>query len=68
MKPNMTDIATTDRPRAHGSLSQVGMSDIEMPVLLKLGGIAHPVLACAYFDAYVNLPKKEAKGIHMSRL
>ncbi len=69
MKPKkMTDIALTDRPKAEGALTQVGMSDIEMPVMITLGEWDHPVLVCAYFDAYVNLHQRDAKGIHMSRL
>lgn len=63
----MPDIANQTSAQTEGTLDWVGMSNIEMPLVV---GAAHeperPV--SAHVDAFVNLTDPKAKGIHMSRL
>ena len=62
----MPDIASETAPRSSGVLAKVGMTDIEIPVLVHStqGLLMIPGKA----DAFVSLDQADAKGIHMSRL
>jgi GTP cyclohydrolase I len=63
----LPDIARETRVDLTGRLDQVGMTDIEIPILLKNeSGEQFRVPARA--DAFVSLDDPFAKGIHMSRL
>ena len=64
---SMPDVAAVAQPRAPGLLDWVGMSEIDVPLVLttRSGGTAQAV---AKAQAYVNLIDPQAKGIHMSRL
>jgi len=63
----MPDIASKATSSSLGLLDWVGMSDIEIPVILTQGDEA-PIRVSAKVQAYVNLIDPNAKGIHMSRL
>jgi len=63
----MPDVASKATPGSSGLLDWVGMSDIELPVILPHIG-EKPIRVCAKAQAYVNLVDPNAKGIHMSRL
>ncbi|SFR45872.1 GTP cyclohydrolase I [Pseudidiomarina maritima] len=63
----MPDIANQTRAQTEGKLDWVGMSNIEMP--LVVGAAQEPERpVSAHVDAFVNLTDPKAKGIHMSRL
>jgi GTP cyclohydrolase I len=63
----LPDIARETRVELTGTLDRVGMTDIEVPVLLKReNGICFQAPARA--KAFVSLDDPNAKGIHMSRL
>jgi GTP cyclohydrolase I len=64
---SMPDIAHSAPARAQGRLDRVGMSQIELPVLLH-GPEGRIRMVPAHADAYVSLDDARAKGIHMSRL
>lgn len=63
----MPDIAKQPLSGPKGTLDWVGMSEIELPVLVP---DAHEqrVQTLAKVQAYVNLTDPDSKGIHMSRL
>ena len=63
----LPDVASDPREGLAGALDWVGMGRIEMPVTL-VDGEGHPARAPARVDAFVNLARPEARGIHMSRL
>lgn len=63
----MPDISTESRAELAMKLDQVGMSEIEMPVILKVAGEL-PFRIPAKISAFVSLDEPQAKGIHMSRL
>jgi GTP cyclohydrolase IB len=63
----LPDISLAEKTQFVGTLSQVGMGKIEMPVLFSATG-GTPMMIPALVDAYVSLDSPEAKGIHMSRL
>lgn len=63
----MPDIANHTTAQTEGTLDWVGMSNIEMPIMLASKDEADQMIS-AYVDAYVNLNEPQAKGIHMSRL
>lgn len=63
----MPDIANEAKPLAAGQLDWVGMGEIEVPVRL-VGGDGVVVSSAAHVDAFVDLKRPEARGIHMSRL
>lgn len=63
----MPDIAHAVSPRVAGRLDRVGMSEIELPVLLA-DTDGRLRLLPARADAFVSLEPHDAKGIHMSRL
>lgn len=64
--PRLADVAFDERLELQTPLAWVGMSEIEMPVRLKLGGAEF--MQAARLEAFVNLDKAGARGIHMSRL
>lgn len=67
MSTSMPDIANSTNAQTEGCLDWVGMSNIEMPLMVEMQGIpARPVSAS--IEAFVNLKEAKAKGIHMSRL
>ena len=66
--PNiMPDIAHHAIPQTEGTLSWVGMDNIEMPLRIEADGEAVQQVS-ARIGAWVNLIDPRAKGIHMSRL
>ncbi len=62
-----TDIASEIRSEIATTLDRVGMSQVELPVLIAdhKGGLA---TIPAHADLFVSLDDPHAKGIHMSRL
>lgn len=66
-KPLMPDVANMPLSTPMGTLDWVGMSQIEMPIMLAQAGV-EPVRSLARVQAYVNLIDPQSKGIHMSRL
>jgi len=62
----MPDIANQAQAQTEGVLDWVGMSNIEMPIMVEMQGGSRPVSALV--EAFVNLNQPKAKGIHMSRL
>ncbi len=63
----MPDIANHTTAQTEGKLDWVGMSNIEMPIMVASKGQAERMVS-AHVDAFVNLKEPQAKGIHMSRL
>lgn len=63
----MPDIANHTTAQTEGTLDWVGMSNIEMPVMVASKDQAERMVS-ASIDAFVNLKDPKAKGIHMSRL
>ncbi len=63
----MPDVANQSCATTEGTLDWVGMSHIEVPLMLALHGDA-PRQVSAKVEAFVNLADPKAKGIHMSRL
>lgn len=63
---SMPDIASEAAPRSSGVLAKVGMTDIEIPVLVP--SPQGMMLVPGKADAFVSLDQADAKGIHMSRL
>lgn len=63
----MPDVANEVRSDFAGTLSWVGMNEIEMPVRIEddAGGL---IQSTALVTAYVNLIDPHVRGIHMSRL
>ncbi len=66
MPTNMPDIANQAKAQTEGVLDWVGMSNIEMPIMVEMQGDTRPV--SALIEAFVDLKDPKAKGIHMSRL
>ena len=64
---NMPDVASKSTPDPVSLLDWVGMSDIELPIILPQAD-DEPIRVSAKAQAYVNLIDPTAKGIHMSRL
>jgi GTP cyclohydrolase IB len=63
----LPDIASEDRPHVAGSLGWVGMGEIDVP--LSVTGRDDRTVQCrARVNAFVNLNRADARGIHMSRL
>ncbi len=63
----LPDIAREFQDELTGTLDRVGMTEIEVPVLIKsTSGLVFHIPAKA--KAFVSLDDPEAKGIHMSRL
>ena len=67
MPTSMPDIANHTTAQTEGKLDWVGMSNIEMPLVVLSKGQPERMVS-AHIDAFVNLKEPEAKGIHMSRL
>lgn len=67
MPTSMPDIANQDSAQTVGTLDWVGMSNIEMPLLVTVPGQPDRQVS-AKVDTYVSLDDAAAKGIHMSRL
>lgn len=66
--PNvMPDVAHSSRAAQEGTLNWVGMSQIEVPLMVSADD-SSPRQVSAKVEAMVNLARPEAKGIHMSRL
>jgi GTP cyclohydrolase I len=63
----MPDIANHTTAQTEGKLDWVGMSNIEMPIMVVSEGESERMVS-AHIDAFVNLKEPKAKGIHMSRL
>jgi len=63
----MPDIANHTTAQTEGTLDWVGMSNIEMPIMVASKG-ENERMVSAHIDAFVNLKEAQAKGIHMSRL
>lgn len=67
MPTSMPDVANQSSAQTEGVLDWVGMSEIEVPLMIEAKGEAmRPV--SAKVEAFVNLIQAKAKGIHMSRL
>ncbi len=62
----LPDIAAEEKAKIGGQLQWVGMSDIEMPLVLR-ADVDVPS-AVAHVRAEVSLDDEASKGIHMSRL
>ncbi|TRW50350.1 GTP cyclohydrolase I FolE2 [Aliidiomarina halalkaliphila] len=67
MPTSMPDIANQAQAQTEGSLDWVGMSNIEMPVMIA-SEAGLPQQVGARIEAFVSLDDPKAKGIHMSRL
>lgn len=67
MQTTMPDIAHSAEALQTGTLDWVGMGNIELPLLFASKGLNTQTVT-AKADAFVNLQKEDAKGIHMSRL
>ncbi|MBL0710004.1 MAG: GTP cyclohydrolase I FolE2 [Colwellia sp.] len=67
MSTSMPDIANHTTAQTEGTLDWVGMSNIEMPIMVTSKG-QNERMVSAHVDAFVNLKEAQAKGIHMSRL
>jgi len=63
----MPDIANHTTAQTEGTLDWVGMSNIEMPIMVAAKGEPERMVS-AFVDAFVNINEPQAKGIHMSRL
>jgi len=63
----MPDIASNSSAQTEGNINWVGMSEIEMPIMLESQDEA-PQRVSAKVEAFVNVIVPSAKGIHMSRL
>ncbi|MDG6777149.1 GTP cyclohydrolase FolE2 [Thiomicrorhabdus sp. zzn3] len=72
MTKHMPDIACQPHFGPSGKLNWVGMSGIELPILVKQaqsdGSKAIDIRVSSQAQAYVNLIDPQSKGIHMSRL
>jgi len=66
MNQELPDVARHQVSNIHSPLEWVGMSGIDIPLVLSEAGCAGSVHASV--DAQVNLPAVTVKGIHMSRL
>lgn len=63
----MPDIANQTSAQTEGALDWVGMSNIEIPLMVAAIGEPDRQVS-AKVEAFVNLADPKAKGIHMSRL
>lgn len=63
----MPDIASNSSAQTEGNINWVGMSEIEMPIMLDSHDEA-PQRVSAKVESFVNIIVSSAKGIHMSRL
>ena len=67
MPTAMPDIANHSCATTEGTLDWVGMSNIEVPLMLALAAEGQRQVS-AHVEAFVNLKDPKAKGVHMSRL
>ncbi len=63
----LPDVAADATVNVAGALDWVGMSDIEMPILVQSEG-GSVMQVPARISAFVNLHQAHVRGIHMSRL
>ncbi len=63
----MPDIANSAQAQTEGKLDRVGMSNIELPLMVQTDDCV-PQQVSAKAEVFVNLGDPQAKGIHMSRL
>jgi GTP cyclohydrolase I len=63
----MPDIANSAQAQTEGSLDRVGMSNIELPLMVQTDNYPAQQVS-ANVELFVNLGDPKAKGIHMSRL
>lgn len=63
----MPDIANSAQAQTEGKLDRVGMSNIELPLMVQTDNCP-PQQVSASAELFVNLGDAQAKGIHMSRL
>ena len=72
MTKHMPDIACQPHQAPQGTLNWVGMSGIELPILIQQGlnseNSNHSIRLSSQTQAYVSLDDPMSKGIHMSRL
>ncbi len=66
-RSSMPDVAKSSTSQYVGTLNRVGMSKVEIPVMLP-GLNGKPQIQPAKGDFYVSLDSENVKGIHMSRL
>ena len=67
MPTSMPDIANYTTAQTEGTLDWVGMSNIEMPMMVASRAEDQRMVS-ASIDAFVNIKDPKVKGIHMSRL
>ncbi|RUO80382.1 GTP cyclohydrolase I FolE2 [Idiomarina tyrosinivorans] len=67
MPTTMPDVANQAKAQTEGTLDWVGMSNIEVPLLIAASGAPERPVG-AHVEAFVNLKDPKTKGIHMSRL
>ncbi|MCE0557482.1 MULTISPECIES: GTP cyclohydrolase FolE2 [unclassified Motilimonas] len=67
MSSSMPDVANSAFAQKEGLLDWVGMSQIELPLMVSSDNQAARQVS-AKAEAFVNLADTKAKGIHMSRL
>lgn len=63
----LPDVASEAIVTQNGILDSVGMSGVEVPILIE-DSKGQILRQAARIDAYVNLVRPESRGIHMSRL
>ena len=63
----MPDIANSAQAQTEGTLDRVGMSNIELPLMVQTDNCPAQQVS-AKVELFVNLGDPKAKGIHMSRL
>ncbi len=63
----MPDVANQTQAQTEGALDWVGMSNIEVPLMVAAADASERPVA-AKVEAFVNLTNPKTKGIHMSRL
>jgi GTP cyclohydrolase I len=66
-KPDMPDVAASQKAQFNGTLDWVGMSRIALPLVIKDQDLGN-YQAHTFVETYVDLAEPEVKGIHMSRL
>lgn len=64
---DLPDVAHQAQPHLDGTLDWVGMNHIQVPVLCN-DADGTPQRFSARVDAHVSLDRRDARGIHMSRL
>jgi len=67
MSKHMPDIACQPHQGPQGKINWVGMSGIELPILVQSSNL-EAVRLSSQVQAYVSLDDPQSKGIHMSRL